>query len=144
MSRRSRRHQRAPKRDQKMEDIPMTPMIDVVFQLLIYFVFTFEIPDRMAQIPVFRPAAPPPREDEPPPPPPNNLRVGVYENFYTINDTRVTTQTMLRSFNQLANLDPTQNVIVLATGNSKHGSLVYVLDLLHKSGLEKVTLMSAE
>jgi len=141
MARRKRRHQRAPKRDQKMEDIPMTPMIDVVFQLLIYFVFTFEIPDRIAQIPVFRPAAPP----EPTPiRPPQNIRVGVYENFYTINDRRMTPESMTRTFNQLANLDSTQNVIVLATGNSKHGSLVFVLDLLHKSGLEKVSLMSAD
>jgi len=139
---RKRKHRRAPKNDQKMEDIPMTPMIDVVFQLLIYFVFTFEIPDRIAQIPVFRPAAPPPEDT--PPPPIHNMRVGVYQNFYTINDTQVSIEAMTRHFNNLANTDPTTNVIVIATGNSPHRALVFVLDLLHKSGLNTITLLSAD
>ena len=36
----------------QVEDVPMTPMIDVVFQMLIYFVLTFEIPDKMSQMQV--------------------------------------------------------------------------------------------
>jgi biopolymer transport protein ExbD len=129
-------------RDQKFDDIPMTPMIDVVFQLLIYFVFTFEIPDRMSQMPVFRPA--PDMRGTPPEQEIRSMRIGVYDGFYTLNDTRVTEDSLSRTFNRLANLDPNQNMIVIATGNSRHRFLVNVLDLLQKAGLERVTLLSAD
>lgn len=136
------KHRRAPKRDQKMEDIPMTPMIDVVFQLLIYFVFTFEIPDKMSQMPVFRPA--PDMRGNPPEQEIRSMRIGVYDGFFTLNDTRVTEDSMVRTFTRLANLDPNQNMIVIATGNSQHKYLVRVLDLLQKAGLQQVTLLSAD
>lgn len=139
---RKSKHRRAPKRDQKMEDIPMTPMIDVVFQLLIYFVFTFEIPDRMSQMPVFRPA--PDTRGQPPQQEIRSMRIGVYDGFFTLNDTRVTESSLERTFNRLANLDPNQNMIVIATGNSQHKYLVRVLDLLQKAGLQQVTLLSAD
>ncbi len=139
---RKSKHRRAPKRDQKMEDIPMTPMIDVVFQLLIYFVFTFEIPDRMSQMSVFRPA--PDTRGQPPQQDVRSMRIGVYDGFFTLNDTRVTQDSLSRTFNRLANLDPNQTMIVIATGNSQHKYLVEVLDLLQKAGLEQVTLLSAD
>lgn len=122
--------------------INMTPMIDVVFQLLIYFVFTFEIPDRMSQMPVFRPA--PDTRGQPPDSPIRSMRIGVYDGFFTLNDTRVTEDSLSRTFNRLANLDPNQNMIVIATGNSQHKYLVRVLDLLQKAGLQQVTLLSAD
>jgi len=129
------------KPDRHIEDVPMTPMIDVVFQLLIYFVFTFEIPDRISQMTVYRPA--PDSRSVPSPPNINTMRVGVYEDQYTLNDTRVTEETLQRTFNRLADLNPTQNIIVIATGQSKHSQLVYVLDLLSKAGLESVSLLSS-
>ena len=46
----------------------MTPMIDVVFQLLIYFVVTIKPVDVSAHLDVFRPAADsPPKESATPP-----------------------------------------------------------------------------
>ena len=129
------------KPDNRVEDVPMTPMIDVVFQLLIYFVFTFEIPDRISQMTVYRPA--PDARAKPTDPDINTMRVGVYEDGYTLNDTRVSVETLQRTFNRLADLNPTQNIIVIATGQSKHSQLVYVLDLLNKSGLESISLLSS-
>lgn len=130
------------KRDRSIEDVPMTPMIDVVFQLLIYFVFTFEIPDRISKMDVFRPApdqAPPKQNTQI-----DTMRVGVYEEGYTLNDTRVSDETLQRTFNRLADLDPTQNIIVLATSQSRHKNLVFVLDLLSKAGLSNISLLSSD
>ena len=39
---------------QRMETIPLTPMIDVVFQLLIFFMLTFEVSDRLTEMQIMR------------------------------------------------------------------------------------------
>lgn len=118
----------------------MTPMIDVVFQMLIYFVLTFEIPDRMSQMQVWRPAG---ESSSPPEAPLDNMRVTVYDGYYALNDTRVSLSTLESTFNRLADLNPTRNIIVVATADSKHIDLVDALNLLNKAGLENVSLLSS-
>ncbi len=131
-----KRNAERKKPDRRVEDVPMTPMIDVVFQLLVFFVLTFEIPDRLSHMEVNRPRGMGT-------PGPGAMRVGVYEEGFTLNDSRVSGETLQRTFNRLADLDPTQNVIVIATGQSKHSQLVHVLDLLNHAGLESVSLLSS-
>jgi biopolymer transport protein ExbD len=124
----------------QVEDVPMTPMIDVVFQMLIYFVLTFEIPDKMSQMQVWRPAG----QSSPATSEPIELmRVTVYNGYYALNDTRVSLDTLERTFNRLADLNPTQNMIVVATADSKHKELVAVLNLLNKAGLQNISLLSS-
>jgi len=137
----SRKRKRQRKK-QTFEDVPLTPMIDVVFQMLIYFVLTFEIPDKMSQMQVWRPAGDsPPQADSTPPL--NVARITVYDGYYAYNDTRASLGTLERTFNRLADLNPTQSIIVVATADSRHGSLVDALDLLNKAGLENVSLLSS-
>lgn len=134
-----RRRKKREKKNQKFEDVPLTPMIDVVFQMLIYFVLTFEIPDRMSQMQVWRPAgesAAAPSDFEP-------MRITVYDGYYALNDTRASLGTLERTFNRLADLDPTQSIIVVATADSRHKDLVEALNLLNKAGLENVSLLSS-
>lgn len=122
----------------------MTPMIDVVFQLLIYFVLTFEIPDVLSQMSLYRPApdSPPPSDE---PPDLTSIRVGVYEGgVYTLDDARLSKNALQRAFNRAADLDPTQPVIVVATAQSKHKHLVEVLDMLNFAGLETISLISSD
>jgi len=119
----------------------MTPMIDVVFQMLIYFVLTFEIPNKMSQMQVWRPAGQSASNDQPAFDP---TRITVYDGYYAYNDTRVSLSTLEKTFNRLADLDPTRNMIVVATGDSKHKHLVAVLDLLSKAGLQNISLLSSE
>jgi len=139
-----RRHKQRRIRSTKrpVEDIPLTPMIDVVFQMLIYFVLTFEIPDRMSQMQVWRPAGEPQTTSEAPPPI-DLIRITVYDGYYTLNDTRVSLATLERTFNRLADLNPNRNMIVVATADSKHRYLVNTLDLLNKAGLQNVSLLSS-
>jgi len=137
LSKRKRSRVRSTKR--QVEDVPMTPMIDVVFQMLIYFVLTFEIPDKMSQMQVWRPAGQAAAEPSTRPP----ATITVYDGYFAYNDTRVSISTLERTFNQLADLDPTRPMIVIATADSRHRYLVEVLDILNKSGLENVSLLSS-
>lgn len=137
--RKTTRRVRSTKR--QVEDVPMTPMIDVVFQMLIYFVLTFEIPDKMSQMQVWRPAGESASKVDQPVFDP--MRITVYNGYYALNDTRVSLNTLERTFNRLADLNPTQNIIVVSTADSKHKELVAVLNLLNKSGLESISLLSS-
>lgn len=139
---------RKPKRDKTLEDIPMTPMIDVVFQLLIYFVFTFEIPDVLSRMEVYRPA-PDARQTEPDPDPRRHtiavyVEPGTTRGFFTYNDRRVSEAALRQTMTMIANANPERNIMVMATSDSFHRDLVFVLNLLHDVGLKNVALLSAQ
>jgi biopolymer transport protein ExbD len=135
-------HTRPSRRDRRAKSAPvsvgLTPMIDVVFLILIYFVLTFEVPDRLSQMKVWRPEGTKLKPQIP------LMRVTVFDDAYTLNDVRVSLATLERSFNRFADLDPTRNLIVVAAADSKHKHLVDVLDLLNKAGLQNISLLSAE
>lgn len=144
--RKKSKRERASKR--KLEDVPLTPMIDVVFQMLIYFVVTFEIPDRLTQMKVWRAATPenPPEQTDPPPPPDNitiyNVRPGA--SPYTLNESAVTLGSLRNYVFQLADNNPEQTIVIKATYDSRHKHLVELLNLMAEAGLENISLFSAQ
>jgi biopolymer transport protein ExbD len=121
--------------------IPLTPMIDVVFLLLIFFVMTFEIPDRLTEMKVWRAQSKgtPGTFD----------RITVLEanstaKTYAFNGRAISTES-LRSYTlQLADNNPLQTIVVVAKHRSKHEDLVYLLNLFEDAGLENVSLLSVE
>ncbi|MDF3129607.1 biopolymer transporter ExbD [Kiritimatiellaeota bacterium B1221] len=124
-------------RNQSTETLAMTPMIDVVFQMLIYFVLTFEIPDHLSTMPVWRAGPGPGGGDLPP-------QIGVNAGTYTWEHQEISLSQLEKVLNRLADLDPARKMIVVPSGASAHQDLVTVLDLMNKSGLENISLISAE
>jgi len=118
----------------------MTPMIDVVFQLLIYFLVTFETPDVIAHLDVFRPSPdkPPPEKTEPP----NMIRVNIYPDGITINDRQVSLSRLDEIMVKLAGYGQDQTVVITCGSISKHGDLVSVLNLCAKSGMRNLSVVS--
>jgi len=121
-------------------EIPMTPMIDVVFQLLIYFLVTIQPHDVIAHLDVFRPS--PEQTREQPQTPPKMIRVAVYADGYAINDRPVSLQQLDRLLTKLAALDRSQTILIMCTALSPHGRLVQVLDLCAKAGLNNLSVIS--
>ena len=121
----------------------MTPMIDVVFQLLIYFVLTFEIPDRLSQMNLFRPAP-----DSKPPPTPqefDGVTVTIYQDgAFAVDDARMSLDRMQQIFNRAADLDPNQPIIVQVSGNAYHRDMVKVLNMLKIAGMNVISVLSVE
>jgi biopolymer transport protein ExbD len=95
----------------------------------------------MSQMQVWRPAGESASQNDSPL---ELMRVTVYDGYYALNDTRASLGTLERTFNRLADLNPTQSIIVVATADSRHKDLVEALDLLNKAGLENVSLLSSE
>ena len=128
-------------------EVSMTPMIDVVFQLLIYFLVTFSTPDVLAHLDVSRPATDPSQPEQRTPP--KMIRINVYaeggfENGYSLNG-RALSRTELNSIlTRLAGFSKNQTVLITCAGGSEHAKLVGILDLCAQNELSKISVMSAE
>lgn len=121
--------------------LEMTPMIDVVFQLLIYFVVTVKPVDVITNLDVFRPAPDP--NAPPSEKPPQMIRVGVLKDGYTLNDTVVSLDSLDHALSRLAAVDAGQTIMFTVSAFSEHGKLVQALDLCAKNGLKSLSIVSA-
>ncbi len=135
MARKRKRPEGAP------PELSMTPMIDVVFQLLIYFIVTIKPMDVITNLDVFRPAPDPNKKDDAPPP--QMVRIGVYQDGYSINETPVSLEAMDKALGRLASIDASQTLMITVSAVSTHGMLVRALDLCAKNGLRSLSVVSA-
>ena len=120
----------------------MTPMIDVVFQLLIYFLVTFSTADVLARLDVSRPAPDAAASNQPPPA--DMIRVAVAPEGYAINGRAVTEDELAGLLQRLAAVSLKQTVLVTCADASLHGRLITALDLCAANGLTKISVMSGK
>ena len=131
--------------------LEMTPMIDVVFQLLIFFIVTLNQPDILSQLEALRPAPNPSPTEVVDPPTSITIKgfakhpgLGAYM-FGNDQNRRTVTLDQLRGVaSQMAKVNRNQNVVVNCTDTAPHGCLVRVLDLLADSGLRSVSVFSLD
>ena len=134
-------HKRKRKRIEDIDsELSMTPMIDIVFQLLIYFILTFQPEDVMAHLDVFRPQPDPNQIEQPPKP--QVLQIVIYPNGFTVNEREMSLAGMERTLATLAAYDNNQTVLIKATAYSRHQNLVEVLDLCAKVGMRNLSVVS--
>lgn len=122
-------------------ELSMTPMIDVVFQLLIYFIVTIKPIDVITNLDVFRPAPDPnaPKDEKPP----QLVRLGVYQDGYSINDTPIGIDALEKALGRLAAIDAGQTIMITVSAVAEHGKLINALDLCAKNGLRSLSVVSA-
>ena len=132
---RKRRKSEAP-----APELPMTPMIDVVFQLLIYFLVTIQPRDVLAHLDVFRPS--PDQRQQEQQEKPKMIRILVFPDGYTINDRPVDASELDRLLTRLAGIDRNQTILITCTAASQHERLVRVLDLCAKNRLVNLSVVS--
>jgi biopolymer transport protein ExbD len=133
------------KRKQREEaemEVSMTPMIDVVFQLLIYFLVTFTTPDVLAHLDISRPAPDSSQTEQRTPP--KMIRVNIYEDGFSLNGRAVEKVELERILKRLAGISTSQTVLITCAGSSEHARLVDVLDICAGAGLSKLSVVSAE
>lgn len=120
----------------------MTPMIDVVFQLLIYFLVTFTTPDVLAHLDFSRPAPDETQTEQRTPP--KMIRVNIYEDGFSLNGRAVTRNEVHSILKRLASFSRSQSVLIACAAGSAHAKLVDVLDICAECGLTKLSVVSAE
>lgn len=123
-------------------EVSMTPMIDVVFQLLIYFLVTFSTADVLAHLDISRPA--PDAAQQEASPSADMIRVAVMPAGYAINGREVSGEELGNLLRRLASVSTQQTVLVVCDDRSLHGKLIRVLDLCAESGLTQISVMSGQ
>lgn len=125
--------------------LEMTPMINVVFQLLIFFIVTLKQEDILAHLDVARPAPDPNAKPEEKV---DLLEIMVYneqklggEGFST-QGRKVTLASLERQLTRLASFSTSVSVIIKCTGDSRHANLVKLLDVCAKAGLTNLSVFS--
>ena len=140
-----RRKKREGVKGRKLEavelgEVPMTPMIVVVFLLLIYFLMTMQPLAVIAHLDVYTPSSDAQRATQQDPP--SLIRIGVHRDGYTFDGTAVGEGNLETFLEVLARASKTQSVLIICDGASPHGRLVRVLDLCAKFGLTNLSVVS--
>ena len=119
--------------------LEMTPMIDVVFQLLIFFIVTLKQQDILAHLDVFRPkpdSKPPPEEIK------DMLEIMISSEGYWMNGSLIPFGSMDRRISKLAKYSKDMPVIIKCTLDSPHKYLIKTLDSCSKAGLSKISVFT--
>ena len=120
--------------------LEMTPMIDVVFQLLIFFIVTLKQEDILSQLQVIRPGGTPPDINAPPQPDPFTILIDSRGFVYR---ERAVTETQLReTVSRFARYNPGRTVVIKASLDSPHHFLINVLDICALNGLNNIAVFS--
>jgi len=138
----NRRVQRGFKQGDDEVEVSMTPMIDVVFQLLIYFLVTFSTADVLAILDVSRPA--PEQAQQNQMPPADMIRIAVLEGGYAINGRSVSDEELDALMQKLAGISTRQTVLVNCDEESLHGRLIHVLDMCASHELSQIAVVSGK
>ena len=126
---------RARRRDQEESEVNLTPMLDVVFIMLIFFIVTASFV-KEAGIDVSRPPAATAERKER-----GNILVAITENDQIWMDRRQVDPRALRAnIERLHAENPQGSVVIQADKNSKSGLLVQVMDAARLAGVNNVSL----
>jgi biopolymer transport protein ExbD len=118
--------------------LEMTPMIDVVFQLLIFFLVSIKPEDIIAQLDVSRPAPDSrPSEDVP-----RDMLTITIGSRIDLNGSIVTVSQLQRRLTRLASFSRTQTVLIKCTLDSRHETLVSVLDACANARLTNINIFT--
>jgi biopolymer transport protein ExbD len=121
--------------------LDLTPMIDVVFQLLIFFVVTLKPIDVIGQLDVFRPAPDP--QARPEQKLDDMIRITVLQNHrFMLNQRSMSLAIMRKNLEMAAARSKTQTILIQCSELSVHNSLVAVLDLCAEVGLTNISVFT--
>ncbi len=122
--------------------LEMTPMIDVVFQLLIFFIVTLKQEDILSYLSVSRPT----NEAAKPKPQIQLLTIEVGRAAWTINGRMFTGQQGLEAMDKklahIASYSKDASVIIKCTEDSPHSGLVKVLNICTREGMQNLSVFS--
>jgi len=124
--------------------LEMTPMIDVVFQLLIFFIVTLKEKDILSHLDISRPAPDPNRVPEEKVD--DLLTIQVGKEGWVLNGRpyigRSGLASLDRQLTRIASFSKSTSVIIKCTGESPHSFLVRVLNILAREGMTNISVFS--
>lgn len=117
---------------------PMAPMLDVVFQVLVFFVATYRADVPEAHLAVNLPAPGPVKVGKPV----KFLELQVYADRLQIRNKTFAYDDLKNEIMELGRMDPTMTVVIKVSPKAKTEDLVRMLDLCNLAGLKSLNLVT--
>lgn len=117
----------------------MTPMIDVVFLLLIFFIVTLQQQDIFAGLIAFRPS---PAKTPRTLPEIELLTITVYQGGFMVNGMLVDLDTLDRRLAVIAKSNRSAPIVIKCTNNSLHQNFIQLLDICKKNKMDNLSVFS--
>lgn len=140
-----RKHQRKRKSNENIA-LEMTPMIDVVFQLLIFFIVTLKQQDLLSQLDIQRPAPDPSTKESEVK---DLLTILIYDpatqgggEGVAMNGVKMSVDRLEAKLERVTKYSNSVSIVIKCTGDSQHVTLVKVLNLCSKLGLKNLSVFS--
>ena len=127
---------RTPQENPKAE---MTPMIDVVFQLMIFFVVTIKQEDIYSKLNANRPA---PNQSSSSESNDTQIKIDIGYAGLIFNGRGVRMNELRSNLKQLSATSKNATVLIRCTMDSPHGRLVDVLDACNQYGMHNLSIFS--
>ena len=127
---------RKPQENPKAE---MTPMIDVVFQLMIFFVVTIKQEDIYSKLNANRPA---PNQSSSSESNDTQIKIDIGFSGLIFNGRGVRMNELKSNLKQLSATSKNATVLIRCTLDSPHGRLVDVLDACNQYGMHNLSIFS--
>ena len=137
------------RRPQENPALDMTPMIDVVFELIIFFVVTIKQEDLFTKLNCNRPAPSPPTESVPKDEPNVTIEIGRRydgspQGVILYNKREVKRAELDQYLKEIAHTSTKTPIIVKCDDASPHKALVDVLDICYHNKLFSVSVFSLD
>jgi len=120
--------------------LDMTPMIDVVFQLLIFFVVTLKQEDILSKLDAARPA--PSQDDAVKDKQQDLINIIVAPQGFIFNGRALRLAELDKAIERLSGYSKTAMVIIKCTSDSPHAFLIQTLDVCNKYGMTNLSIFS--
>ena len=118
--------------------LEMTPMIDVVFQLLIFFIVTLKQEDILASIQAMRPEPSP----NPTPNPVEPTTIIIDSDGFYMRNRRITLSELTRNIERTAGYGTDKTIVIKCTATSTHQNLMRVLDICSKYEMKSIAIFT--
>ena len=127
-------------------ELNMTPMIDCVFQLLIFFIVTFKPPEVIGRLDIFRPAPDPnakPKEQKLD----DMIRITVHKHGvkggpFMLNQRWMSLDKIEGNLSRLTAVNKKQTVLIQCAEASRHDDLVRILNVCAKLRLTELSVVT--
>ena len=133
------------RKPQENPALDMTPMIDVVFELIIFFVVTIKSEDLFSRLNANRPAPSPPSANQPESDPPVTIEIGKGRDANGVlvyNKREIKRSELDQNLRDVARTSKKTAIIVKCTEDSPHKALVDVLDICYRNELFSVSIFT--
>ena len=131
---------RKPRNTGDNPKLEMTPMIDVVFQLLIFFIVTIKQEDICSKLNAYRPS--PDKDVTDPREQPELVNIVISRTGFIMRGRPVSREGLEKDLALVARLSKKSPVLLRCTADSPHAYLVQALDICNKVGLEQLSIFS--